>query len=185
MGSLQKRERRSKDFLLIGGHMKSVEERMKVVKEIVGRKGGLPSFCNPLKAGTLKNRDICGVITGYTVELDNLSYRGIWVSTIEDIRLTVDGEEVPQDIMVLKVKDMNLPLRDLGGHTEVFIGATDPCRILVYKLGGLAAGEHKVTLTITRRNDFGHTVGNGTEGYEEALEFTHPGTITAEQTYVL
>ena len=165
--------------------MKPVEERMEIVKEIIGKKGGLPSFCNPLKAGGLENRDICGVITGYTVALDNLSYRGIWVSTIEDIRLTVDGEETPRDRMVLQVKDMNLPLRDLGGHTEVFIGAADPCRILVYQLGGLAAGEHRVTLTMTRRNDFGHTVGNGTEGYQEALEFTHPGTVTAEQTYVI
>jgi len=165
--------------------MISFDEKMAAVRELLSSASAVPAFTNPLKADTLKNRDICGVITGYSFQIDNLSYRGIWISTIEKISVIVDGEEVPQDHMVLSVKGMKIPLKNLGGHTEVFVGAEDELRVVVYRLGGLSEGKHHITLKITRRNDFGHTVGNGTEGYEEATEFTVPKESVSEQDYVI
>lgn len=159
----------------------TVEERLKKAHEILDQPMIMGSFSGPIKAGSLQNHTICGVTTGYSFRLNNLSYRGIWVSTFEDIRVTVDGKEVPKEYIVLELKGMKLPIRDLGGHSEVFWGAEDECSLLVYQIGGLSAGRHRIAVDFIRRNDFGHTVGNGTEGYEEAQEFLHPLHIHGEE----
>lgn len=159
----------------------TVEERLKKAHEILDQPMVMGSFIGPIKSGSLRNHSVCGVTTGYTFRLNNLSYRGIWLSTFEDVRVTVDGKEVPQEYIVLELKDMKFPIRDLGGHSQVFWGAEDECSLLVYQIGGLSAGRHHIAVDFVRRNDFGHTVGNGTEGYEEAQEFLNPLHIHGEE----
>ena len=152
----------------------TVQERMEEARRLLEVLPVMGRFISPIQSNSLKNRDICGVITGYSFGFNNLSYRGIWLSTFEDIHVKLDGKEVPQGSMVLSIKGMKIPVRDLEGHSEVFWGAEDACSLLVYQLGGLAKGKHKVEVEMLRRNDFGHTVGNGTDGYEEAQEFLNP-----------
>jgi len=158
----------------------TVEEKMIKIQKLLEGSAAIGRFNNPIKEGSLTNRNICGVTTGYTFGLNNLSYRGIWLSTFEDIKIMVDGSEVLQENVVLSIKDMKIPVRDLSGHSEVFWGAEDVCGLIVYQIGGLAAGKHKIVIDLKRRNDFGHTVGNGTQGYEEAQEFLNPLHIRDE-----
>lgn len=156
----------------------TVEERMEKARELLDVPPVMGPSISPIREGSLHNRSICGVVTGYEFRLNNLSYRGIWLSTFEDILVKVDGKEVSKFQMVLCLNGTKYPIRDLGGHSEVFWGATDKCEIIVYTMGGLSKGKHTVELEVIRRNDFGHTVGNGTEGYEEALEFLNPMRIS-------
>ena len=149
----------------------TLEERLKKAREILEQPMIMGNPAGPIKAGSLQNHTVCGVTTGYTFQLNNLSYRGIWLSTFEDIRIAVDGKEVPQEYIVMELKGMKLPIRDLGGHSEMFWGAEDVCSLLVYQIGGLPAGKHRIAMDFVRRNDFGHTVGNGTDGYEEPRNF--------------
>lgn len=158
----------------------TIQERMEKARELLEVPMMMGRFISPIKAGSLQNRNICGAVTGYSVGLNNLSYRGIWLSTFEDVKITMDGSEVPQENIVLDLKGIKIPVRDLPGHSEVFWGAEDNCRLIVYQIGGLAAGTHQVAIDLVRRNDFGHTVGNGTEGYEEAQEFLNPQHIHDE-----
>ncbi len=163
---------------------KTLDERMAIVKDIIfGRADML--MTKPLKEGSLKNKCIGDCCTGYTFEIDNLSYRGVWVSTLEGIRLKVDGEEVPQENMMVCLKGMKFSICDLEGHTEVFWGAHDPCVISVNKVGGLSKGEHKVEIEILKRADFGHSYGEGEEGYENASEFHQPQVIKDEGVYTI
>ena len=163
---------------------KSLEERMAIVKDLIFNQP-VQLMTSPLKAGTLKNKCIGDSRTGYTVQLDNLSYRGVWVSTIEKINLKVDGEEVPQDTMILCLKGMKFPLCDTVSHTEVFWGATDTCILSVNKIGGLSKGEHKLEIEIYKRGDFGHSYGEGEEGYENATEFHTPTLYKDEAVFTV
>ncbi|MBS5520644.1 MAG: hypothetical protein KHX56_00075 [Clostridiales bacterium] len=163
---------------------KTLDERMAIVKDILfGQPGML--MTKPLKEGTLKNKCIEGCCTGYTFEVDNLSYRGIWVSTLEGIKIKVDGEEVPQEDIMVCLKGMKFPVCDLGGHTEVFWGARDKCVVNVNKVGGLSIGEHKIEIEILKRADFGHSYGEAEEGYENATEFHKPEVIIDEAVYTI
>ena len=139
----------------------------------------------PLKAGTLKNKSVEGCCTGYTFEIDNLSYRGIWISTLEGIALTVDKTPVAEENIMVCLKGMKFPICDLGGHTEVFWGATDTCVINVNKIGGLCPGEHTLAIEIHKRADFGHSYGEAEEGYENAHEFLTPDVITDEAVFTI
>ena len=163
---------------------KALDERMEIVKNILfGQPGAL--MTKPLKAGTLKNKTIAGCCTGYSFEVDNLSYRGVWVSTLEGIKVMVDGEEIPQENMMLCLKGMKFPICDLESHTEVFWGARDCCVLSVNKVGGLCPGEHTVAIEILKRADFGHSYGEAGEGYENATEFHNPQVIRDEAVYTI
>lgn len=163
---------------------KTLDERMGIVKKIIFEQPGM-LMTKPLKEGSLKNKNIEGCCTGYTFEVDNLSYRGIWVSTIEGIRIVVDGEEVETSDIMLSLKGMKFPVCDLLGHTEVFWGARDRCVINVNKVGGLSKGKHTVEIEILKRADFGHSYGEGEEGYENATEFHHPEVIKDQAVFVI
>lgn len=163
---------------------KSYEERLKIVQDILG--GGMRMvMTKPLKAGTLKNKVFGSSCTGYTFEIDTLSYRGVWVSTLEDIELTVDGEKVPKSDMLFCVNGLKIPIDNLGSHTEVFWGARDKAVINVNKIGGLKPGDHKFEIVIKKRADFGHSYGEAEQGYEDAIEFHNPAVIKDETIYTI
>ena len=139
-----------------------------------------------IRKGSLKNKVICGSRTGYSFALNNLSYRGVWISTLENIDLKVDGEEVSHCDMSLMLRDFFCNIDETGNNTDIFWAAKDECRIIVNRIGGLRAGEHTFEIAITKRNDFGHSYGEGSdvEGYmAKAQEFLHPSV--AKETVVL
>lgn len=163
---------------------KSLEERMAIVKEILSA-GPSMDMPRPLKAGTLKNRVYGGCCTGYTFEVDNLGYRGAWISTIEKLTVKVDGETVPESDILVCIRGMKIPVCDLGGHSEVFWDARDRFAINVYQVGGLAPGEHRVAVEFIKRLDFGHSYGEAEQGYDEAVEFHNPWVIGDEAVFTI
>lgn len=162
--------------------MKDFAQRMEEARKIIFEDTSM-LMTNPIKRDSIKNKDIGGKCTGFTFELDNLSYRGVWVSTLEKIELTLDGEKISNGVMLLSIKDMKLPLSTLAGHTEVFWGAEDKCAIEVNQVGGIPEGEHTLQIKISKRPDFGHSYGEGEEGYEQAAEFVNPEIIMDEATF--
>lgn len=164
--------------------MKSYEERTAIINDILF--GQAPMLMTkPIKAGTLKNKTIGDACTGFTFQIDNLSYRGIWVSTLEGIKVTVDGQEMPQSSLMLCLNGVKYPIYDLESHTEIFWGARDICEISVNMIGGLSKGEHKIGIEILKRADFGHSYGEGEDGYADAHEFHTPQKMADEAVFVI
>ncbi len=155
----------------------TIEEKIAAIDAASGH-GGFMS--NDLIAeGSLKNKIVCGCRTGYMFRLNNLSYRGVWISTLENIRLKVDGEEVSHNDMSIRLRDFFCNVDETGNNTDVFWAAKDECWVIVNRVGGLSAGEHTIEIEISKRNDFGHSFGEGEEGYaENAHEFQHPEIAT-------
>lgn len=139
----------------------------------------------PLKAGSLRNLAFGGAPIGFELGLNNLSYRDINISTLEDIRLTVDGVPVDRDRVLFRIHQLSVVIDNLAHLGDVTWGATDDVRLTVYQLGGLEPGEHTVTIEIDKRADFGHSYGDGAEGWERATEFHQPDTLTGTTTFVV
>jgi hypothetical protein len=106
---------------------------------------------------SLKNRFIEGACTGYSLKIGSLSYRGVWVSTIENIILKVDGEIIPSRDIVFCVNNKKFLISQLPELFAEYWYALDPAELIIYKIGGLSKGEHEVEVTISRRNDFGYS----------------------------
>lgn len=165
----------------------SVEERVAIVDEVLSR-GGL-ILTDPLMRGSLKNRVFeDGSCVGYSFRLNNLSYRGIWLSTIENMELVVDGNSVSKADMQLRLGNFSCTVDELPNNSDVFWGCTEECWIDVFHIKGLSEGEHKLELTITKRNDFGHSYGEGTdlEGYmRDATELQHPAVVRDDAIFTI
>jgi hypothetical protein len=162
--------------------MKSIEERKAIVLPLLNVKR---VFTKPLKSGTCKNRVIEDSCVGYNFQIDNLEYRGIWVSTLEDIELTVDGKKVPKSDMLFKVHGMNIPIDELIHHSYVFWWAEDPGIISVNKVGGLSKGDHTFRILIKKRKDFGHSYDDGPGAFSRAVEFHSVDPIEDECVYTI
>lgn len=164
--------------------LKTIEERIAIVDDLLGR-GGL-ILTDPLMPNSLSNKDICGACTGYQFRLNNLSYRGVWISTIEDLTLTVDNQPVPKCDMSLKIGNFSCSIDELKNNSDVFWCCEDECYIIVNKVGGLSKGEHLFELTLAKRQDFGHSYGEGedNEGYlRDATELQKPKVIRDRIVY--
>ena len=166
---------------------KTVQERIQVVDQILDR--GFMLMTDPLTRGTLRNRRFSdGACVGYTFRLNNLSYRGIWISTIEDLQLTVDGQAVSKTDMLLRLGTFSCTIDNLVNHSDVFWAVADQCWIDVNKIGGLAPGDHQFEIVIMKRNDFGHSYGDGTdlEGYRRnAKELATPLVLKDKTVYTI
>jgi|GEM_PF-4046694 len=110
-----------------------------------------------LQQDSLRNRRIGDVCTGYSFQLGSMSYRGVWVSTIEKLELKVDGEEIPEDRIVFCVNGKKFLAPQLRELFAEFWHPLEPAEVLIYQLGGLSEGTHEVDMTVWRRNDFGYT----------------------------
>ncbi|MBO5998648.1 MAG: hypothetical protein J6P87_03050 [Lachnospiraceae bacterium] len=158
---------------------KTLEERKKIVEGILNS-GGMFGVGGCIVDGSVANREVGGVVTGWKFRLDNLSYRGVWLSTIEGLTVKLDGEEIPHDHMMIELKGVKYPLSTLEGHTEVFWDAKEECNVIIYCIGGLSKGTHRIEATILKRGDFGHSYGEGVQGYEDAREFHTPSVMTSD-----
>ena len=87
---------------------------------------------------------------GYVLEVGLNYYRGTPISAVERLELSVDGERVDDDRLLVEINGKYLRLYEVPlAHTEYW-GVKTPIRLHV--LGApLAAGEHEVDLVCEAR----------------------------------
>jgi|WetSurMetagenome_2_1015567.scaffolds.fasta_scaffold38443_3 hypothetical protein len=91
-----------------------------------------------------KNVKDGGKVTGFQVGIRLPYYRGVVLSLIGDMVISVDGEKIPTDKMKVTIGGKTLPLSQLE-HEPVAKWEFGNTGILtVDKPGGLKAGEHVV-----------------------------------------
>lgn len=101
---------------------------------------------------SLKNVAKDGKVTGFGLETLITYYRGIPCSMIHDIQVSVDGTEVPrEDIRFSPDGEDYFTLDELETVTTYKWEYGTPGYVYVEKEGGLAPGEHEVSLTTTIR----------------------------------
>ena len=96
-----------------------------------------------------KNVETDGKKTGFAFQMRVPYYRGITLSIIRNIEVTVDGEEFPREAISITVNGETFTLeeaRTVISNRWLFGQFGE---ITVAKEGGLSAGEHHIKVTIT------------------------------------
>jgi hypothetical protein len=95
-----------------------------------------------------------GEITGFQLKVRIPYYRGVRLSLVDTVQLTVDGEAFGRDKMTFSVggKTYSFDEMEKVTDTEWFFG--DPATLTVNKPGGLTSGMHTVQLGIVIRKSY-------------------------------
>lgn len=104
---------------------------------------------------TCVNVEERGKITGYELQTNITYYRGIPMSMIEYIKVTVDGEEAPAEDIRISIDRVDwFTLKEAETVTTYKWEYGEPLYIRVLKDGGLSKGTHKVKLTVATRTAY-------------------------------
>ena len=87
-----------------------------------------------------------GQITGFALLARLPYYRGLGLSMVEDIAVTVDGEAVPREAIRLELRGRRWSLDEMERCFDEKWNFGEKARVLVARPGGLAAGEHRIGL---------------------------------------
>lgn len=110
---------------------------------------------NVFKENTCKNVVENGKVTGFELQTNITYYRGIPVSMIEYVKVSVDGEEVlKEDIIISVDREDWFTLKEAETVTSYKWEYGEPLYIRVLKEDGLAKGVHKVKLTVATRTAY-------------------------------
>jgi hypothetical protein len=102
-----------------------------------------------------------GKKTGYAVNLTINYYRGLPLSCIECIELTVDGEKVAPEAMLVQHNGREYKYLDLlkdDMATDFYWLFGEKLRVVVQKEGGIDQGRHTVALKLGTRRSYTPTM---------------------------
>lgn len=110
---------------------------------------------NVFKKNSCKNIEENGEIIGYELQTLITYYRGIPLSMVEFIKVAVDGQEEPTEDIQISIDQKDwFTLDEANTVTSYKWEYGEPLYVRVLKPGGLAQGEHKVTLTVATRTAY-------------------------------
>ena len=93
-----------------------------------------------------RNVESGGQITGFQLGVRLPYYRGVVLSLVGEMTLTVDGERIPVERMKVTVEDGTFPVTELENEPVAKWEFGEVGIVTVDKPGGLAPGEHVVEL---------------------------------------
>lgn len=110
---------------------------------------------NVFLENTCVNVEEDGKVIGYEMQTNITYYRGIPLSMIEYIRVSTDGEEVPEEDIRISLDRVDwFTLKEAETVTTYKWEYGDPLYVRVLKEGGLSKGTHKVKLTVATRTAY-------------------------------
>ena len=95
-----------------------------------------------------------GDVTGFQVKIRIPYYRGVRLSLVDTVQLTVDGEPFGRDRMTFSTGGKTYTFDELEKTTDTEWFFNDPATLTVQKPGGLASGMHTVQLGIIIRKSY-------------------------------
>lgn len=108
-------------------------------------------FTDVLQDGTLVNTYIGGRKNGFAFDIRLGYYRGHFLSDIDELHVTVDGERFDDQDVTFAINGKEFGVRQLSELYSEFWQLIEPAHITVRKPGGLEPGEHKVELDMWMR----------------------------------
>jgi hypothetical protein len=111
----------------------------------------LPHEDKVLRPGALRELTLGDETVGYTLDIGLNYYRGLPLSAVEKLEITVDGVVVPEHLMLLELHEKLFQPDQVPLAWTDFWSIKRDLRVRVYG-GPLAAGEHEVAVTLELRN---------------------------------
>lgn len=111
-------------------------------------------FRKSLVEGTLKNTYEDGKIMGYEFGIQMDYYRGHFLSTIDELSVKVDGEEVPEERISFVLNGKEFGIIEMKNAYTEFWEILQIATLKVWKPGGLTPGEHEIDLHMISRSPY-------------------------------
>lgn len=99
----------------------------------------------------IANVVVNGRAIGYEFKIKYPSYRGVYLSCIEDLHFTVDGKPVDKADVVLFLNGRQFLLDELKDMYKEYWFVREKATVRVYVDGGLADGRHDVRVFMRHR----------------------------------
>ena len=87
-----------------------------------------------------------GAVTGFQFGARLPYYRGLGLSMVEEISITIDGESVAREQILFSVRGRTLTLNEMETELEERWEMGEVATLTVTRAGGLSNGEHKIEL---------------------------------------
>lgn len=117
-------------------------------------------FVDTVCGDTLVNTYVDGKKIGYEFEIRLSYYRGHFISCIEELTITVDGQAIESDDLIFCLNAKEFTMNQIPYLVSEFWNVAEPATIKVYSPGGLAEGEHSIEVTLLLRNAYMYVPGN-------------------------
>lgn len=112
------------------------------------------NFVDVVCDDSLRNIYTNGKKSGFAFDVRLSYYRGHFLSTIDEIGVTVDGKEYPTENIFFCRKGQEFGVAQLHSLVNEFWPIAEPAAIKVFSPGGLEKGEHKVEFTLYFRSPY-------------------------------
>ena len=89
-----------------------------------------------------------GKKVGYQFDIRLSYYRGHFLSVIDELKVRVDGEEVPEENIQFCLHGKEFGISQLHDLVSEFWQIIEPATIKVFKPGSLSEGEHDIDVTL-------------------------------------
>ena len=109
------------------------------------------NFVDVIVDDSLRNEYRNGKIMGYAFDVRLSNYRGHFLSAIDCLEVTVDGEKVAEEVITFCLKGKELSVSQVKEAYTEFWRLLDPAVIKIHKPGGLMAGSHEIDLKLMLR----------------------------------
>ncbi|MDT8860209.1 DUF6379 domain-containing protein [Alkalihalobacillus sp. MEB130] len=86
-----------------------------------------------------------GVVIGFQLKIRIANYRGYILSQIEDIKIKVDGDEIPRKDIRFFLDDRTYTLDEMENVYDDRWEIKQIATIICLKQGGLSEGQHEIT----------------------------------------
>jgi len=101
--------------------------------------------------GSFRNVKRADKVIGYEIGLRIPYYRGLPMSCVEEITLSVDDDKVASNDMIIVVKGEEFTVSELSTAINHRWEMVDPITVFVKKEGGLSTGKHKINGFVSLR----------------------------------
>ena len=118
------------------------------------------NFVDVICDNSLKSVYVNGKKTGCQFDVRLSYYRGHFLSTIDILKVFIDGKEMPQQDITFCLKGKEYGLAQLPDLVNVFWTITEPATIKVFLPGGLPEGEHDINFVMYFRSPY-MAIGKG------------------------
>ncbi len=99
----------------------------------------------------IKNRTVEDKVIGYEFKIKYPSYRGAFLSCIEDLRFEMDGSVIPSETISFHLNGKDFLLSELQECYKEYWYVRDPATICVRVNGGISSGEHTLHVYMKHR----------------------------------
>lgn len=96
-----------------------------------------------------------GQVVGFQLETNIVYYRGIPLSMVNDVKINIDGEEIPREEIRCSLDGKQwFTLNEMETVTTYKWEYGEPLIARVNRAGGLEKGEHEVKMTVIVRTAY-------------------------------